>query len=63
MCEEVEHCTLQYEINTIRKYKMSHINKMVNSQIETENCNLCHKLNKNKQNSNTDKKYCGGIEK
>lgn len=27
--EELLYCTLQYEINKIRKYKMSHINKML----------------------------------
>lgn len=42
---------------------MSHINKMVNSQIKTKKTEICvGKFNKNKK-SNTDKKYCHGTKK
>lgn len=48
--EELQYCTQQYEINKIRKYKMSHINKMVNSQIKTKKTEICvGKFNKNKK--------------
>lgn len=46
-----EYCTLQYEINKIRKYKMSHINKMVNSQIKNKsNTDRNTEVNRNTEN-------------
>lgn len=55
--EELLYCTLQYEINKIRKYKMSHINKMLFDL----KLNECKKKNNNKKKILAKKKKKFGV--